>query len=279
MEYLAGIVLYNPEIKRLMDNINNLILEFDIILVDNASSNIQDINRYLSSNKKVVLIRNKVNKGIAAALNQIMEYGEQHQYNWVLTMDQDSIFPNNGLEIYSRYLQSQVAVLTCRVIDTNNPVNEENGLKSKELLTEKVSRCITSGSMNSVKVWREIDGFDEQMFIDYVDFEYCIRVKKNGYDILKCNEVELKHQLGNLEIKNILGKKIYVTNHPPKRYYFLFRNLVYTKHKHSSDISGFYIVYKVVVYVCKILLFEQSKIDKFKNIYRGITDGLRMETQ
>ena len=71
---LAGIVLYNPDIGRLIENYNAIVNQVDdVLIIDNGSDNYNDIDNYFND-KKVQIIRNYNNLGIATALSQIMEY-------------------------------------------------------------------------------------------------------------------------------------------------------------------------------------------------------------
>ena len=214
MKYLVGIVLYNPELKNLYFNLKNW-EDSKVVLIDNASDNIQKIEEAIIKKENVILIKNSINMGIAHALNQIMEYAVENNFQWVLTLDQDSKFPKEGIQVYLKNISKQIAIITCRIQNVNTTMIEKYLVEK-----EYVNDCITSGAFNNVEVWKRLQGFDEWLFIDYVDFEYCIRVRKQNYKILKCNSVLMQHSLGNLEIKNFLGKKIYVTNHSPLRRYY-----------------------------------------------------------
>lgn len=271
MKYLIGIVLYNPEIKNLYFNLQNW-ENNKIVLIDNSSKNIQEIEEAITKKDNVILIRNSINMGIAQALNQIMEYAVENSFQWVLTLDQDSKFHKEGIQIYLKNISKEIAIITCRVQNINTTISEEYIVEK-----EYVDDCITSGSFHNVEIWQKLKGFDEWLFIDYVDFEYCIRVKKQNYKILKCNSVLMQHSLGKLEIKSILGKKIYITNHSPLRCYYLLRNLIYTyrKHKEISNHQNIYI--RIIKQYIKILVFEKDKMKKCKAMNKGIFDGMRKE--
>ena len=91
---MAGIVLFNPNKERLTQNIDAIYPQVDkIVLIDNCSTN----GIHIETRKKIdiTLIRNNTNKGIAFALNQIMEYAFGHNFDWVITLDQDSVVSNN----------------------------------------------------------------------------------------------------------------------------------------------------------------------------------------
>ena len=59
-----------------------------------------------------------------------------------------------------------------------------------------VNTCITSGAFSKVSAWKEIGKYDESMFIDSVDFEYCYRMRKYGYGVIQVRDVQLLHELG-----------------------------------------------------------------------------------
>ena len=53
---------------------------------------------------------------------------------------------------------------------------------------------IQSGAMHRLDILKQIGGYNEDLFIDFVDFEYCFRVRKAGYSIVYLNRVYLDHQ-------------------------------------------------------------------------------------
>ena len=89
---MAGIVLFNPDLERLNENISAVITQVDnVLLVDNNSNNLEEIEKKFCKNEKISLLKNSSNLGIATALAQIMEYASQQQVDWVLTLDQDQL--------------------------------------------------------------------------------------------------------------------------------------------------------------------------------------------
>ena len=97
----AGIVLFNPEMSRLEENISSIIKQSEIIyLVDNGSDNIDSINDFVNQldEYKIVLQRNKNNEGIAKALNQLCSMAIGDDFKWILTLDQDSVCPSKMVE-------------------------------------------------------------------------------------------------------------------------------------------------------------------------------------
>lgn len=61
----------------------------------------------------------------------------------------------------------------------------------KEPVEEFIDFCITSASCTNLAVWKEVGGFDERLFIDLVDNEFCKRLIVSGYKILRLNNLVL----------------------------------------------------------------------------------------
>ena len=103
---LAGITLFNPDVARLEENISSIYGQVDrVICVDNGSDNIKNIEDCVLNNwKNITIIKNGKNEGIAKALNQMFEFAIEQQYEYVLTLDQDSVCPDNIIEEYNKYL-------------------------------------------------------------------------------------------------------------------------------------------------------------------------------
>ncbi|UVP54719.1 hypothetical protein [Bacteroides thetaiotaomicron] len=61
MKIVAGIILYNPDIDRLMDNISAISPQVEsIIIIDNNSINIIEFEEKLTRNNKIKLVKTLV---------------------------------------------------------------------------------------------------------------------------------------------------------------------------------------------------------------------------
>ena len=79
MKYIAGIVLYNPDLGRLKENIESICKQVDkVILIDNGSDNIREIEDLIKEYLNCILLKNGENMGIAYALNQILKYAYEN---------------------------------------------------------------------------------------------------------------------------------------------------------------------------------------------------------
>lgn len=263
----AGIVTFNPDKKRVCEVIDAILIQVsEVVIVDNGSD--VDINwlKEIYTNQ-IYIIKNIKNVGIARALNQIMEYFNNKSFEWVMTLDQDSILTENAINHLLKFSSNNVAIICPRIIHDDEIVVHE-----KE--NEKIERTITSGSLTNVVKWDNIGGFDEDLFIDMVDFDFCERIKLNGYEIIRVNSVRINHQYGDATKKNFFGKKIGVYNYSPFRRYYITRNNIIF-YKKYSNIGNFKIMVKEIVRnVGKVILYEDNKLKKINAITKGMKDGI-----
>lgn len=267
MKILAGIVLFNPDINRLKENIKNIEKQVDkIILIDNASQNINEVEKEFNN---IEIKKNNKNLGIANALNQILEYATKNKYQWFITLDQDSVCNNQLIEKYINNISLEenkdVAMYTCNIVDRNFETNNSNQGKF-------VDRCITSGTLSNTEKLNSVGGFDIKMFIDLVDFDICTTLIENGYKIKKIGYNGLLHEVGHARKIKILKKSEVIYNHTAFRVYYIIRNSIYYAYKHK--IKKFYLL--TVKRALLILIFQKNKKENLKNIMKGTKDGLKM---
>ncbi len=272
MKFIVGIVSYNPDIVEL-SNCVNLVTEFgcEVIIVDNFSENIVDINGLIHNKKCCHLIRNKENLGIAKALNQIFDFANELGYDWVLTLDQDSHLDDDILSKYAGCDDDKKVGIYCpRVHDLISDVIWPGDSVSE------IDKCITSGSLTSVQSWKDVSGFDEYLFIDEVDNDFCYRLKNAGYKLSIISGAILNHKVGKTRVVYFLGKKIFVRNHSAIRKFYITRNRLYLDKKYHGHIKVSTII-KTVLFMVKTICFENDKINKAKACYDGIREAFKVD--
>ncbi|MCK8604571.1 glycosyltransferase family 2 protein [Leuconostoc citreum] len=272
------IISYNPKISLLKENIDAIIQQVDqILVVDNGSNNITDVKK-LVIHHKIDLLALQSNMGIATALNEGFSYFQSANYDWVLTLDQDSVAPKkliDKLVNIDEFDKDTVGIVAADFIDRSQ--GEEESTRSGVVGYSK--RVITSGSLTNIKIWQIIGGYDEHLFIDYVDHDFNQRIIDMGFKIFQVNDVFLIHSLGDgmLPQKNILAKIFEKqskghTEHSAFRQYYIFRNGIIFNKRYSKHVI--YDNLKLISDIRWVLLFsDPSKQLAFA--FRGIWDGLR----
>lgn len=272
MEYAAGIVLYNPEIGRLRENVSAISPQVgNVIIIDNGSKNTDDIAMLLADYGNIRYIRNAENCGIARALNQIIDKAEELGASWVLSLDQDTVCEPDIIERYAdmaKRAKDDVAIITSKYKDRS--VEVDFGISGEY---EKVSFCITSGAFNNIRCIKAVGGFDEKLFIDMVDYDICYALTRGGYKIVRMNYTGFLHEVGRSVTKKFFGKPIIIFNHSPLRKYYWARNSIYLKRKYKLGLGA---DKRVINRMIQTLLYETDKLTKLKSMCKGVADGYKM---
>lgn len=272
MEYIvAGIVTYNPDLDRLRENVESISSQVEkVVIFDNGSKNQDRIKDEFQD--KVILIISSENIGIAAALNRLMKKSEELGATWMLSLDQDSVCPNSFCNEMSKYLKLELnfGIVAPVIVDRNVGVVGHNPEKEYKF----VRTCITSGAFTKISVWKEAGGYDEFMFIDSVDFEFCYRVRKAGYQVVQVKGVRLLHEIGKSKKRRFLFWKVNITGHSAYRKYYIARNNVYYPLKHHLWLHFVRGCFRNLKLFCIVILYEDNKTEKCNSILKGWSSGL-----
>lgn len=275
MKVMAGIVTFNPDMERLKENLEAVLAESvdHLLIFDNNSENIDAIRR-IAEQKQIKLYENKTNAGIASALHYIMEYAISKQFDWVLTLDQDSVLLPGLVDQYRKYAVQlkDAAMLTCSIQDRNF---SDDTMQTDNV--HEIIRCITSAAFTSVPCYSQTTGYDESMFIDYVDFDMCYTLEEAGFKIYQIPFIGLLHEVGSGRNVSFLGKQYIVYNHSAFRKYYLVRNSIYCAKKHPQFDSLFKTKLRVWREMLFVLLYENNKREKLYRMCKGYFDGVYMK--
>lgn len=272
---LAVMISYNPDILLLKKSIESLYKQVHKILIfDNNSLNINQIKTTIDKIPNIILIENEINDGLPKNYNRALNYAKKNQYKWLLTMDQDTVLPNDMISKFLVYERIQDVAIICPLVFDNN-INKmlDNNYDKK---ISYVDNCISSGSLVNVDIAFKIGGFDNKLFIDNVDFDYCKRVMINNYKIIRVNDCVIKHQVGKAKIVKFFGKKEIIYNHSAFRKYYFFRNRVYFIRKYKYNLLKNYKYFRNLFKYFILILYEDEAIKKYKNALKGFVDGLHM---
>lgn len=271
----AVIVTYNPT-ELLKGNLAVLRPQVGgVVLVDNASrEETQPLLELLATENGVWLIRNPENYGIARALNQGIVAAQQRGFEWVVLFDQDSTVEPDYVEKMLRTYATattpnSVAVVVPAYIDRKTGKRIPTGAHNGELLC-----AMTSGSLIRGETFQTVGYHEEELFIDYVDTEWCQRARSMGMKIAQ-SDAALLHSLGRLTYHKFLGHEVYVTNHSVGRIYYRERNRWHIYLRRHYEWQWFRRdVYLAITGMVAIMLWEEQRWRKLKAIIRGVTDGL-----
>ncbi len=280
------LVTYHPD-KDLRQRVEQIRPQIDkLLIIDNKSApECIDMIREISADFDVDVIENRSNLGIAEALNQGFKYAEGFggKYRWILTLDQDShCYPKLIEQLTSAYdhcpFKDEVGI-----IGTNYQEKTTKRILHKTSTDdpwEEVKNLPTSGCITSLNAFSRVGEFRKDLFIDYVDIEYCMRLRAHGYRVLIAPKIGMVHPLGYYRVsklhKLIFGESM-VTSYPSLRHYYWTRNGVtlirenFRREIRWSLHQAYYLFFRRIM---TILLFEDKKLIKIGNIALGVWHAL-----
>lgn len=277
----AIFVTYNPDTS-LIANISSILEQTsEVVVIDNASnSDSQKTLSNLFKDKKIKLILNNHNHGIAHALNQGVKYAILCEYQWILTFDQDSLAPPNYLNTllstyYSIENRDSVAIVAPVYVTDVRTISFSNTLSKSSETYNEVETTMTSGNLIDTKIFSVVGWFNEDFFIDFVDHEYCLRLRDLRFRIIESSQALLQHSLGSSSTHYFFGLSIVTTNHNSIRRYYKYRNMISLLKTYPFNRLSLLIVRALLSEPTKILIFEQQKYPKIRSIIKGIIHGIR----
>lgn len=285
MSCCAIIVTFHPDTE-LTQNIVALRSQVDeIMIVDNGSGDeSKGLLGQLAQLSGVSIIYNRENLGIAAALNMGVKLAKASGYEWIVTFDQDSRATpgmiNAMLTAYDACPKKErVASLSPRYRDRatgkirgNNP----DSLSNELLPYEEVQVVMTSGNLVKSSIFDVVGYFNEALFIDHVDNEFCLRCSDHGYKILEVKDAILEHCIGYPTQHKLLWKNPITSNHSALRRYYIARNsiYIYRKFMFTHPVWVLKNAYGLLRVVILLVLFETDRRRKLGMLCLGIVHGL-----
>jgi rhamnosyltransferase len=277
---LAAVVTYNPD-SSLRAHLRALRSQADdVLVVDNGSANIAWINE-VADDWGCLVLRNDFNEGVATALNQAAEFSINHRYRWLATFDQDSQVADGVLrglvDVYERHAsQAAVGVVCASHVDrqTRTHYHVPQHVLREEQDWRLLRVAITSGSLFPTDIFSKIGFFDQKLFIDFVDHDFCIRCRKHGLRIIESKPHVLIHSIGYSTSHRFLGRSIVCSNHSASRRYYMTRNRLEVYRRYIGFDMVWCMQGAVHLFLGNVLvlLFEAGKLAKLRAMLMGAGD-------
>jgi rhamnosyltransferase len=269
MNIVGVVILYHPDIKQLSDNINTYVSGLKQLYVyDNSETQtpgIEEALNHLHPNIKYQFFN--ANEGIAKRLNQVVAAAIASQYDYLLTMDQDSSFKPGDFENYKSLIQKGGFTNVAQF-----GINCQPNITIPNEAPQEVLTLITSGSILNLSLVKKVGDFNEDLFIDFVDAEFSYRVIQNGLSNLMFSNILLNHAIGDLVAGRsvVTFKKSSRIIHSPIRAFYITRNglTLLFKHKGLSPEMK-----KDVIRCIKILKNDLIYHPQLANVYVNVIKG------
>ncbi len=276
------LVTYNPEMKELEDVISSLLEQTDHVIISNNS----EYNLDIIKNENITVLNFRDNLGIAKAQSIGMDIAFKSA-DFVLQLDQDSVLPDKLVShLLDGYNKLKASGYKVGIIGPNHfdkITQEKNDKKSVSMNVipgtnyEIVRETMSSASLISRDVYEKCGGMKDELFIDFVDFEYNWRINVEGFLTIKANDIYLGHRLGDGKKKvcNIL----YVVTPSPVRHYYHTRNIILLLSSKYAPLK--WKIKEVFKLILKLMLYPfifRAELERVRYIYKGLSDGLKGKT-
>lgn len=279
MKSIAGVVLYNHPSSTisLLQDLRRQSCEIHVFI--NALSPDQDISIYSSLSNSITFLGE--NLGLATALNAIIKVFISSASQYLFLFDQDSRISDGYIDGMINEYQSissvdhSIVCLAPMLIDIkqlNTPTSDAIFGTSQSINTSHLTAA-TSGCLFTHKSFSCVGLMDQNLFIDAIDHDWCLRAWINHCSIYFSTKTTLSHNMGDCFIKYGSSLKPIHTN--PIRHYYIVRNSIYMIlwKKFPMDwnlLEGFKTIRRIIGYP----LLSEKKIMSLKMVILGIMDGI-----
>ena len=269
----AIIVSHKPQWEALEGLVTRLVPQVShLIIVDNGSGDLP----WTELKADIEVVRLPSNLGIAAAQNAGIDRARVLKCNYVLFFDQDST-PESDLVARLRAGLERASEAGL-VVAGIGPLPVDGRLTRAAVIPKgptrsglvEVDHLISSGCLVPLTSIDRVGAMREELFIDYVDIEWCLRARSAGLRCYMDPSVRMPHEFG--APTDVLGLKISMRT--PLRHYYLVRNSLWLWRQRFVPLSwkmrhGWRLVLRVGVYA----LVAKPHSDHLRMMRRGIADG------
>lgn len=285
-------VAYNGEayLRKHLDALLDQSRHLDEIIVVNNASTDGTLRLVSQEYPQVTLLNLPTNMGVGGGYAAGLEYALKNKlHEWVWLFDQDSIPKQDALERLLGAVKllgekgSELGIAAplsihrptqrhyCGLLWRHGWRRIPERPKADLVLVDGV---ISSGSLIRRTAIEKAGPPRADFFIDYIDLEHCLRLRRSGYKIAIIRGSILEHALGDPKLVRISGFTRVWADHVPWREYYKARNEVFTVWSFYPDWrSKFSVVRRFARHALGILLFGKEKVACLKMMYKGIADG------
>jgi len=227
----------------------------------------------------VRVLRPGGNIGLAGALNLGVRETAPGS-DLVLLLDQDSVLSGDLVDLLVAHLADPtVGVAAPAPWDGER----ESYLDPRTALMPEVAdrgAVITSGMVVRRALIDELGGFREDFFMDCVDQDFCLRLRRRGMRIVQDRRVRLPHVLGDVRAHRFLIGHVRVTHHPRWRLYWVIRNgvLLVKENLRRSPVWCLASVLIMMRWALLTALYEKPRGARLRAMWHGLRDGLTGRT-
>jgi rhamnosyltransferase len=212
------IVIFYPEMKKLKCTIDKVSMSSDVVIIFNNTHNetkdtalenelAKDLTSLLRQFKNTIVLDEGSNIGLSKAYNNAIKFVQQLGISYYFILDQDSkidahLIPN--LIKIQNYLENNYELFLLGTLNKRPTISIieriENSISRKksnyfivnrnEMILEK-NIIINSGMFLTKNIFILLGGFNENLFTDAIDLDFCYRAKRKGCKIFQYSSLPI----------------------------------------------------------------------------------------
>jgi rhamnosyltransferase len=278
MKILGIVFLYKPDEKQIIYKIDQYADKLMCLIIYNNTPNMNNEHyRMLFKNSsyfdKIIFMGGRGNDGLSIPINTAIKILLEKNYEYLLTMDQDSEWVN-----FEDFLND--------IVDDDKPLckiyrpNLYSVISNKKYIKTN-NNLFNSGTLYGRDALKRIGFMNEDFFVEGADIEYGVRAELENISILTVVDAKMKHNLEEIDNFHavIFGRNIPKCKYNKERLYGItFSNIVMAR-EFPRDVGRKFIKclfksYGLKTVIIPILLFERNKFSRLYYYFRGVMDGL-----
>ncbi|WP_318507240.1 glycosyltransferase family 2 protein [Bacillus sp. T3] len=261
---------------------------FKIIIVDNFS---KDNSEAILKQRfpQHTFLQTGANLGYAGGNNIGMKFAKDQNADYICILNNDVITDKDFLKMLLDYLETNpnVGVVGPRVCEYDKPelvqstgaminfntgrVNVLNNLVHEDQVKGKIISCDYVGGaclLFKSNILNEVGYFPEDYFLFYEETEWCLNIKKMGYEVICYCDAKVIHK-GSASINQISGLSEY----------FMYRNVVIFMNR-NAKMNQLLVFYPyLILYSLYRGVIKKDGLKFAKYFYHGLTSKNKYENK
>ncbi len=276
----SGVVLYHPRAaaRRLIDALAS---QFDgVFIVENESVDFDGETFGTDDGGAVQVQHNRENAGLARAINQLCDAARQAGFEWLTLFDQDSQVPPGFRAGFASLFSELVEPPALLAANYRSELCGEDfpgyRLEGDAPIGERVTD-LNAGSLINLKIHQQLGGHCEALFVDHVDHEYCLRLRRHGYPVWATRDLLFNHEIGNIVCGRRFGRVWQSGGHSPARRREATEALVRVIKSYWRDEPGWcmrMLFLELPRSVVAMLVLERLRVAKLTALASGLARGI-----
>lgn len=290
-DVVAVAVTFRPDEATIEDVLRRAAAQVGaLVVLDNDSPTVDGVHwsERVAIPAGVEVVRAASNGGLGAAYNRAVAIAGERGARYALLLDQDSQLDEGCVDALLRHADRRAAhgplgAVGPTFIDSRNgerapfvrfgfPLNTK--LHAPAGGDVDVDFLISSGSLIPLTAVEAAGPFDEGLFIDSVDMEWCFRAKAAGLALVGVADARMLHTIGDELVRLPGGGTMFV--HSPLRLYMMTRNRVALWRRHGTPtVWTAQDVPRMLFKLGRMTAFAAPRIRNARAMLRGVRDGWR----